>query len=164
LITRYRWAKFAAENALDLLSLVLSQDPSKRAASSFSHNFRESGLNQGIPYGSFGASRENHEFHVRKPDELQKLQGIEERQMIVAKGARMEALDSAADEILKAAKKLEKEVRRETKYWQEIVSVSDKGWPIQRLRQNARHVPFGIRYGLPEGTFSWRLRMRLMLT
>lgn len=85
--------------------------------------------------------------------------------MVVAKGSRMEALDSAADEILKAARKLEKEVRRETKYWQEIVSVSDKGWPIQRLRQNARHVPFGVRYGLPEGMFLlqiWSLRLKLI--
>jgi mediator of RNA polymerase II transcription subunit 17 len=63
----------------------------------------------------------------------------------------MVALDSATDEILKAAKKLEKEVRRETKYWQEIMSISDKGWPIQRLRQNTRNVPFAVRYGHSEG-------------
>lgn len=90
---------------------------------------------------------------MRKPDEMQRLREHGDKQEIVAKGSRMEALDSAADEILKAAKELEKEVRRETKYWQEIVSVSDKGWPIQRLRQNARHVPFGVRYGLPEGVY-----------
>ncbi|KAJ4377677.1 RNA polymerase II mediator complex subunit [Neocucurbitaria cava] len=152
------WAKFAAENALDLISLVLSQDPNKRQPQSFSHNFREMGLSQGIPHGSFGISRENHEFHVRKPDEIQRLQEHAERQVVVAKGSRMECLDSAADEILKAAKKLEKEVRRETRYWQEIVSVSDKGWPIQRLRQNARHVPFGVRYGLPEASDHFKAR------
>ena len=112
------------------------------------------GLGQGVPFGSFGVSRENHEFHVQKPDELQRLQEYKDKQEVVAKGSRMEALDSAADEILRAAKKLEKEVRRETKYWQEIVSVSDKGWPIQRLRQNARYLPFGVRYGLPEGRSS----------
>ncbi|KAH7380639.1 subunit 17 of mediator complex-domain-containing protein [Pyrenochaeta sp. MPI-SDFR-AT-0127] len=152
------WAKFAAENALDLLSLVLSQDPNKRSATSFSPTFREVGLNQGIPFGSFGLSRENHEFHVRKQDEVHRLREHGEKQEIVAKGSRMEALDSAADEILKAAKELEKEVRRETKYWQEIVSVSDKGWPIQRLRQNARHVPFGVRYGLPEASDHFKAR------
>jgi mediator of RNA polymerase II transcription subunit 17 len=65
----------------------------------------------------------------------------------------MVALDSATDEILKAAKRLEKEVRRETKYWQEIMSISDKGWPIQRLRQNMRNVPFAVRYGHSEGKF-----------
>jgi mediator of RNA polymerase II transcription subunit 17 len=151
LLTDNSWAKFAANNAVDLLSLILSADPNKRSISSFSYNFRTQGLDQGIPFGSFGVSRENHEQHVRKPDELQSLQEYEQRQELVSKGARMEALDTATDEILKAAKKLEREVRRETKYWQEIVSIADKGWPIQRVRQNARNVPFAVRYGLPEG-------------
>lgn len=96
-------------------------------------------------------SKENHDQHVRKPDELQSLQEYEQRQELVSKGSRMIALDTATDDILKAAKKLEREVRRETKYWQEIVSISNKGWPIQRVRQNARNVPFAVRYGLPEG-------------
>jgi mediator of RNA polymerase II transcription subunit 17 len=131
---------------------VLSADPNKRAPTSFSHTFREAGLNQGVPFGSMGISRENHEYRIKKEDELKRDEELQKRQDLVSKAARMEALDTATDEILKAAKKLEKEVRRETRYWQEIVSISDKGWPIQRLRQNARHVPFGVRYGLPEGT------------
>jgi mediator of RNA polymerase II transcription subunit 17 len=147
----YRWAKFAANNAVDLLSLLLSADPNKRSVASFSHTFRTEGLSQGVPFGSFGMSKENHDQHVRKPDEIQSLQEYEQRQELVSKGSRMEALDTATDEILKAAKNLEREVRRETKYWQEIVSISDKGWPIQRVRQNTRNVPFAVRYGLPEG-------------
>ena len=130
---------------------MLSADPNKRAPTSFSHTFREAGLNQGLPFGSMGVSRENHEHHELKNEERQRKEEQKKRQDLVAKAARMEALDVATDEILKAAKNLEKEVRRETKYWQEIVSISDKGWPIQRLRQNVRHVPFGVRYGLPEG-------------
>lgn len=150
-LTGRRWAKFAANNAVDLISLVLSADPNKRSVASFSHTFRTEGLSQGIPFGSFGVSKENHDQHVRKPDELQSLQEYEQRQELVSKGSRMAALDTATDDILKAAKQFEKEVRRETKYWQEIVSISDKGWPIQRVRQNARNVPFAVRYGLPEG-------------
>jgi mediator of RNA polymerase II transcription subunit 17 len=131
--------------------MALSVDPNRRSVNSFTHTFRTEGLSQGVPFGSFGMSRENHEQHVRKPDEVRSLQELEQRQELVAKGARMEALDTATDEILKAAKKLEREVRRETKYWQEVVSISDKGWQLQRLRQNARNVPFAVRYGLPEG-------------
>lgn len=97
-------------------------------------------------------SKENHDYLQRSDAEKARIKDFERRQEVVAKGARMEALDAAADDILKAAKQFEKEVRRETKYWQEIVSVSEKGWPIQRLRQNARHVPFAVRYGAPEGT------------
>lgn len=93
-----------------------------------------------------GVARENHEYRVSKNDERQRKQEEQQKQDLVAKAARMEALDIATDEILKAAKNLEKEVRRETKYWQEIVSVSDKGWPIHRLGRT-----FAVRYGLPEG-------------
>lgn len=154
ILTSHRWAKFAANNAVDLISLVLSVDPNKRSVASFSHTFRNEGLSQGIPFGSFGVSKENHDHHVRLPDERDSLQEYEQRQELVSKGSRMAALDTATDDILKAAKKLEREVRRETKYWQEIVSISDKGWPIQRVRQNARNVPFAVRYGLPEGKLS----------
>jgi|TARA_R110002003_G_scaffold44_7_gene3253 mediator of RNA polymerase II transcription subunit 17 len=154
ILTVNRWCKFAANNLVDAISMALSADPNRRSVNSFSHTFRTEGLSQGIPFGSFGMSRENHVQHVRKPDELKSLQQFEQRQELVAKGARMEALDTATDEILKAAKKLEREVRRETKHWHEIVSISDKGWPIQRLRQNARNMPFAVRYGLPEGTIS----------
>ncbi|KAF1351619.1 hypothetical protein EJ07DRAFT_159357 [Lizonia empirigonia] len=152
------WARFAATNALDLISLVLSSDPNKRAPTSFSHTFREAGLDQGLPFGSMGIARENHDRHVYKQEELARKDELQKRQDLVSKAARMEALDTATDEILKAAKSLEKEVRRETKYWQEIVSISDKGWPIQRLRQNARHVPFGVRYGLPEASDHFKAR------
>jgi hypothetical protein len=94
-----------------------------------------------------GVARENHEYRVPKDDERQRKDEQQKKQDLVAKAARMEALDAATDEILKAAKNLEKEVRRETKYWQEIVSISDKGWPIHRLGRT-----FAVRYGLPEGT------------
>jgi mediator of RNA polymerase II transcription subunit 17 len=150
-LTHHSWIKFAANNAVDLLSLVLSADPNKRALNSFSGRFATEALNQGVPFGSFGLSKEDHTHHVRKPDELLSLEEFELRQDLVSKGSRMVALDSATDEILKAAKKLEREVRRETKYWQEIMSISDKGWPIQRLRQNTRNVPFAVRYGHSEG-------------
>lgn len=155
------WARFAASNALDLISLVLSADPNKRAPTSFSHTFREAGLNQGLPFGSLGVAREDHEYDELKLPERSRREEQEKRQELVAKAARMEALDTATDEILKAAKSLEKEVRRETKYWQEIVSISDKGWPIHRMRQNVRHAPFGVRYGAPEGRSSkiWCINM-----
>ncbi|RYN44202.1 hypothetical protein AA0113_g10865 [Alternaria arborescens] len=152
------WAKFAATNALDLVSLVLSQDPNKRSLNFFSPTFRDQGLNQGIPLGSFGISKENHEHRTRKVEEQHRLQDLASKQEAVAQGARMGALDSSVDEILKAAKHLEKEIRRETKYWHEIVSVSDKGWPIQRLRQNVRHAPFAVRYGLPEASDHFKAR------
>lgn len=151
LLIENRWAKFAASNTVDLISLILSADPNKRSLTHFSHTFKTEGLNQGLPFGSFGVSKENHVQHVRKMEEVQNLQEYAQRQELVSKGSRMAALDVATDDILKAARNLEREVRRETKYWQEIVSISENGWSIQRLRQNTRNVPFAVRYGLPEG-------------
>ncbi|KAF2025283.1 hypothetical protein EK21DRAFT_76859 [Setomelanomma holmii] len=134
------WMKFSAHNLVDVISMCLSIDPNRRALSSFSHTFRTDGLQQGIPFGSFGMSKENREQYVPHQDEWTANKEYQQRQEIVAKGARMAALDTATDDILKAAKKLEREVRKETKYWQEIVSISDKGWPLQRWRQNSRNV------------------------
>jgi hypothetical protein len=109
-------------------------------------------------------SKENHDHRTRKVEEQQRVQDLASKQETAAQGARMGALDASVDEILKAAKHLEKEIRRETKYWHEIVSVSDKGWPIQRLRQNVRHAPFAVRYGLPEGKSCSFIRCCLELT
>jgi mediator of RNA polymerase II transcription subunit 17 len=152
-LTEIRWAKFAASNTVDLISLILSVDPNKRSLTHFSHTFKTEGLDQGLPFGSFGVSKENHIRHAYKSEEEANREEYKQRQELVSKGSRMAALDVATDDILKAARKLEKEVRRETKYWQEIVSISDKGWPIQRQRQNQnmRNVPFAVRYGHPEG-------------
>ena len=163
ILTPQSWARFAASNALDLISMVLSADPTKRLPASFSHTFREAGLNQGLPFGSIGVARENHEYDELKAAERSRREEQEKRQDLVAKAARMEALDTATDEILKAAKSLEKEVRRETKYWQEIVSISDKGWPIHRMGRNVRHAPFGVRFGASEGTLRAYILLSIFL-
>jgi mediator of RNA polymerase II transcription subunit 17 len=148
MLNNCRWAKFAASNTVDLISLILSADPNRRSLANFSHTLKTQGLDQGLPFGSFGLSKEDHTLHQRPPHEREILYEYAQRQELVSKGSRMEALDRATDD----ARKLEKEVRRETRYWQEIVSISDKGWPIQRVRQNMRNVPFAVRYGHPEGT------------
>jgi len=159
LLTFESFARFAAGNALDLVSLVLSADPNKRAPSSFSQRFRAEGLDRGLAFGTMGVAKENHEHDIVKPAELERRAEQQKKQDLVAKAARLEALDTATDEILKAAKNLENEVRKETKYWQEIVSISDKGWPIHRMRAQRQPAPFAVRYGFPEGTWS-RCRSR----
>lgn len=82
--------------------------------------------------------------------EKQRLADAQRRQ-IVMKGSRMEALDWATDSLLNAATELETEIRKETKYWEEVLSISEKGWSLQRTRKGARNAPFAVRYGLPEG-------------
>ncbi|KAJ4412364.1 RNA polymerase II mediator complex subunit [Didymella pomorum] len=152
------FARFAAGNALDLVSLVLSADPNKRTPSSFSQVFRAEGLDKGFAFGTMGVAKENHEHDIVKPAELERRAEQQKKRDLVAKAARLEALDTATDEILEAAKNLEQEVRKETKYWQEIVSISDKGWPIHRMRAQRQPAPFAVRYGFPEANPHFKAR------
>lgn len=153
-----RWALFHSRNGADTSSLILSSMKRGQNPASFSQTFREQGLNQGIPYGSFAMIKENHEYFQRKEGETARIQDLEQRQEAVAKGARMQALDAGIDYIFKSAKVLQKEIRREITYWQEMNTISEKGWPIQRLRQNARHAPYGVRYGVPEAGDHFKAR------
>ena len=99
----------------------------------------------GVPSGSFGVDR------TEEIEDTQRQEDAAKRRELVMKGSRMEALDWATDSLLKAATELETGIRKETKYWGEILSISEKGWSLQRTRRDARNAPFAVRYGLPEG-------------
>jgi mediator of RNA polymerase II transcription subunit 17, fungi type len=58
----------------------------------------------------------------------------------VAKGARMESLTSSADTLLKAAQRLENDVKEETKFWEQVLSVDQKGWTFFRSPLDRRHL------------------------
>lgn len=109
-----------------------------------------------IPRGSFGLDK-----GVDAPQT--KLEGArreydEARRRIAARGSRMHALESATDNILKAATQLETEVRKEVKYWEEILSISQKGWPLQRFRKSIPHSPLAVRYGHSEASDQFKAR------
>ncbi|KAF2191111.1 hypothetical protein K469DRAFT_558069 [Zopfia rhizophila CBS 207.26] len=133
-------AIFYARNGLDMNALLLSKEANKHLESSLSPAVRAN-----IPKTALGVTN--------GPAVEQEEGSPEEKQReLVARGSRMEALDSAADSILKAATRLETEVRKETKYWNELLSISQKGWSIQRFRRDIRHSPFAVRYGFSEAS------------
>ena len=61
----------------------------------------------------------------------------------------MQSLNNAADSLLKSASRLEEEIGKETKYWNSVLAVKDKGWSLSRLPRE-KHT-LGIRYGFAEG-------------
>ncbi|TKA55647.1 hypothetical protein B0A49_10491, partial [Cryomyces minteri] len=61
-----------------------------------------------------------------------------------------------ADSLLQAATRLEKDVRRETNYWQQVMSVSEKGWSVCRLPQEKHNL--GVRFGFSEATREFKDR------
>jgi mediator of RNA polymerase II transcription subunit 17 len=67
----------------------------------------------------------------------------------VAKAWKIQSLNKTVDTILESATRLEKEIEKETKYWEQILTVSDAGWALCRL-PNEKHT-LGVRYGFAEG-------------
>lgn len=68
----------------------------------------------------------------------------------VSLGWRVEMLGEAASSLSRAAARLQGEVDREERFWQEIVHVSAGGWSIARAGTSKHEL--GVRFGVAEGT------------
>jgi mediator of RNA polymerase II transcription subunit 17 len=66
---------------------------------------------------------------------------------VLARNVKMRSLQRSADDILGAAKRLENNVRKETQFWDQMLSISGKGWSICRIPRTKR---LGVRYGFSE--------------
>ena len=68
----------------------------------------------------------------------------------------MQSLTGAADSLLESATRLDEEIKRETTYWDQVLSVKDEGWSLCRLPRE-RHT-LGVRYGFAEAHADFRDR------
>ena len=130
--------------ALDFISLLVSKDSPNTADITMSPSLKQSG----VPKGSLGFDK----WPILEPEESEK-----RKQDLVAKGWRMKGLESAADSVLKAATRLENEVRKETQYWEQVLSITKKGWSVRRLPRE-KHT-LGVQFGFSEG---WQLYIALL--
>ena len=131
LIKTFRQAHQSAAFALEFVSLLLSRDSPVQASLTISPALREL-----VPTGTIGA------------DKLNTSQSTDEQRRDnkrVAKGWKVQKLNKTVDLILASATRLEKEIELETKYWEQVLAVSDKGWAICRL-PNEQHT-LGVRFG-----------------
>ncbi|KAL1635383.1 RNA polymerase II mediator complex subunit [Neofusicoccum ribis] len=119
---------------IDFLGLLLSKEGG-RASNYMSPTLKSSG----VPEGSFAYDK----WPVKQLDERQKKQ-----QDLVAKGWTMEGLGASADSLLQAATKLEKEVRKETQYWGQILSIKKRGWSLRRVPRESGTL--GVQFGFLE--------------
>jgi mediator of RNA polymerase II transcription subunit 17 len=93
---------------------------------------------------SIGSGKLNFDtWELGKPDEQE-----QEEQRLVRKGRNHEHVSNVADTLLKAAKKLNKEVEKEAKYWDQVLSVSEKGWSVFKLPQEQGTL--GVQLGAAE--------------
>lgn len=72
----------------------------------------------------------------------------------LAHNVKMQSLQQSADSLLDAAKRLEGNVRKETEYWSQLLSITEKGWsvfrkPIGKTGQSKLAVKFGFNESLP---------------
>ena len=79
----------------------------------------------------------------------------------VARGWKIQSLNKSVDSILASATRLELEIEKETKYWEQILTVSDAGWSLSRL-PNEGHT-LGVRFGFAECMFPMNFPQALLI-
>ena len=128
----------------DFLSLLMTKTNPSQAQTTLSQGIREA-----IPIGTLGMDKINARdtrLTIARRDDNK----------VVGKGWKIQALERSVDSILAAATRLETEIDRETKYWEEILAVDEKGWKTCKLPQE-RHT-LGVRFGFFEAPPSFRNR------
>lgn len=97
-------------------------------------------VNQTIPFGSLGAEIMQATKEVESEETSHDLVGL---------GWRLRSLTRSADSLLSSATRLEKEMERESTYWQQVLQVKEAGWPVSRLPGDRQTL--GVRFGFAEG-------------
>ncbi|KAI6251121.1 Mediator of RNA polymerase II transcription subunit 17 [Erysiphe necator] len=126
----------AAIFALNFVSLSLSKDLPAQAASTVSPE-----LQKLVNLGTLGLDK------LSAPKSTE--QNYNDNQRIVT-GWQAQGLNKAVDSILASATRLEKEIGLETKYWEQILNVSNNGWAICRLPSEQQLQTLGVRIGFSE--------------
>jgi mediator of RNA polymerase II transcription subunit 17 len=122
----------------DYLSLLVSRDSPKLADTTLSPYAKQHKLQ-----GTLGYDK----WPLPDPDSSE-----ERKAELVAKGWRMKGLESAADNVLNAATRLETEVRKETQYWEQVLSIAQKGWSLRRIARDGHRPILGVQFGFSEGS------------
>lgn len=120
--------------ALDFVSLLLSKDTPVQASLSISPALRDA-----VSLGTIGSDKLNESrVSIAQRDDNKR----------IAKGWKLQSLNDTVDSLLDSATRLEKEIKTETKYWEQILTVSEKGWALCRIPQE-KHT-LGVRFGFAE--------------
>lgn len=124
--------------ALEFVSLLLSKHTPRQAETSISPF-----LKQLAPLGSLDSDVVNT---------APKSEAILKDISAVSRGWRMQSFNAVSNKLLNAATRLNREIDSETKYWNEVLAVKDKGWKVcrhPRVRQ-----ALAVQYGFIEGMAS----------
>lgn len=133
----------AHQNALltvDFISLVLSKEQPSQAGAAVSPALRDL-----VGLGTLGADK----LATSNIDEARLRDN-----KLVATGCKFADIDRTVESLLTSASRLQKEISVETKYWAEVLAVSDKGWAVTRVPNEPETL--GVRYGFSEAAPDFR--------
>lgn len=128
--------------ALDFVSLLLSKHAPRQAETSMSPL-----LKQLAPLGSLDSNIVNP-----PPRSESTIKDIS----TVSRGWRIQNFNAASSKLLSAATRLNGEIESETRYWNEVLAVKDKGWKV--CRHPRERQALAVQYGFMEGMMSYVLR------
>ncbi|ORY60552.1 subunit 17 of mediator complex-domain-containing protein [Pseudomassariella vexata] len=125
---------------LDFISLLLTKESPVTAGVSLRPEMRDM-----VGIGTLGATKtkDSNVTEARKNDNL-----------AVAAGWRVMGINKMVDSVVAAAERLEKEITLETKYWADILAVSENGWAVSALPQDPHTL--GVRFGFSEAATEYR--------
>jgi mediator of RNA polymerase II transcription subunit 17 len=135
--------EFAHQSAmlsLDFVSLLLSKEMPNQASVTLSPALREL-----VGIGVLGASKlhDSNVTSARSQDDH-----------AVSTGWRLIGINKMVDSVVAAAERLEKEISLETKYWADVLAVSENGWAVASLPHEPHTL--GVRYGFAEAAPDYR--------
>ncbi|KAK4494047.1 hypothetical protein PRZ48_015234 [Zasmidium cellare] len=121
-----------SHQSLKFVALLQSKYQRSIAASSLGD------MKDKVPYGSISGDVWDPERAMPKDAARENQDGL------LATSVRMRELQQSADGLLAAATQLKENVRQETLFWDEILSVTERGWRISKISGTPL---LGVRYG-----------------
>ena len=73
---------------------------------------------------------------------------------LLSMGWRIQSLNTAADSLLDSAARLEKEIAKETSYWEQVLHVKEDGWSLSRMPREQHTL--GVHFGYAEANRKFR--------
>jgi mediator of RNA polymerase II transcription subunit 17 len=106
-------------------------------------------LRDAVPPGTL--SYDKWTFSKGDKKVAKKIERKNEQEEAIFKGAVLNTLEATAESLFQAASRLGKDVTRETKYWEQLVSLTNVGYPVFRMPSDKRTlaVQFGAREAGP---------------
>jgi mediator of RNA polymerase II transcription subunit 17, fungi type len=131
---------------LDFVSLLLSKDQPVQASTTLSPVLRDT-----VGVGTLGAT-----LLGSSSSSLAQAQSLAKRQeaTLVATGRKLLNIEHTVESVLDAAKRLQKEIALETRYWADVLSVSEGGWSVLRLQGDRNTL--GVKFGFSEAAQEFR--------